>query len=184
MSSYIPPHMRNRNKERKASWKEQKEQEEAAKMKTLKNTDENFPSLGSSSSAVKSSWGGSKSFAALATEWKEHETEQKAEEERRRLHEIRTRTVVIPHNHYSSFNHVNEDNYADDVPLNQNMENDEWTTISKKVKPLREKTIEELDREMEEEAMRNSGVNTDGSDSMWTSNQPQEYETYWDERRY
>lgn len=181
MSSYIPPHMRNRNKESKASWKEQKEQEEDAKMKTLKNTDENFPSLGGSGSVKKSGWGGSKTFASLATEWKEHESEQKAEEERRRQHEIRIRTVVVPYTHRAHFDSIAEEAYDDmeEAPIRPVNEEDEWTTISKKAKPIREKTIEDLDRELEEEQRQH-----DQQDSMWTANQPQEYETYWDERRY
>lgn len=181
MSSYIPPHMRNRNKERKASWKEQKDQEEDAKMKTLSNTDENFPSLGGSGSVKKSGWGGNKTFAALASEWKEHETEQKADEERRRQHEIRTRTTVLPYMHYAKFDPIHDEAY-DHVDVSSpgpENEEDEWTTISKKIKPIREKTIEELDREESEERRQH-----EQPDSVWTANQPQEYETYWDERRY
>ena len=181
MSSYIPPHMRNRNKERKTSWKEQKEQEEDAKMKKLSNTDENFPSLGGSGSVKKSGWGGSKTFATLATEWKKHENEQKAEEERQRLYEIRTRTVIVPYSHRSEFNPIHEETYddVDESSSHPEKEEDEWTMISKKVKPIREKTIEELDQELEDERRQRS----DESDTMWGSNQPQEYETYWDERR-
>lgn len=179
MSSYIPPHMRNRNKERKASWKEQKEREEEEKMKSLKNTDENFPSLGGSGSVKKTSWGGSKSFASLATEWKEHETQKKIDDERRRLHEIRTRTIVIPHSH-TNITDESYDEKDDTYETTESLvpENDEWTTISKKLRPIHEKTVEELDQELEENTREHE------NDSMWGSNQPQEYETYWDERRY
>lgn len=181
MSSYIPPHMRNRTKERKASWKEQKEQEEDMKLNTLKNTDENFPSLGGSGSVKKSSWGGSKSFASLASEWKEKETDQKAEDESRRQHEIRTRAVIVPYTHHAQFEPIHDDIYddMDEHPSHPKNGEDEWTTISKKERPIRVKTIEDMDREIEEEMRQQQQ-----QDSMWTANQPQEYETYWDERRY
>lgn len=173
MTSYIPPHAR-RTKERKAPWK----MEEDVKIKSLANTDENFPKLGGSSTVNKSSWSGNKSFASLASEWKELDADKKMDEERSRLHEIRTRNIVLFHKipHYDE---VDEDSYnsLDEAPPQTNPEEEGWTTISKKIRPIREKTLDELEREAEDERRQR-----EEQESMWAANQPQEYETYWDKR--
>lgn len=172
MSSYIPPHMRGQKKTQK------KPQEN----KSLANTDENFPSLGASHPVKKTGWDGPKSFASLATEWKEHEIEQKTEDDYRRVHEVRTRAFVVSRVHHQEFDPIHEDSY-DDAPTPAPTQQDEWTTISRKVKVTRDKAAEERDKEMDEEMQRETSGNRE-DDSMWTSNQPKEYETYWDERRY
>lgn len=174
MSSYIPPHAR-RTKDRRDAWKK----EEEDKRKALANTDENFPTLGGSSMPNKSSWSGNKSFASLASEWKDLDNEKKLEEERSRVHEIRNRTIVFSHkiSHYDDIEEEDSYDSTGHVPSQTNPEEDGWTTISKKIRPIREKTLEELEREAEDERKER-----EEQESMWAANQPQEYETYWDKR--
>ena len=200
-SKYVPPHLRNKaqtpepetqnggNKQRrpfnnnrnfntrKTQEKNEEEQKELEKKKQLENTDVNFPSLGNSTIKPKT-WNGQRSFATLANEWKVLSEEEKQEEERKKLYEIRNSVkVAVPGFHRRSYNTVDRYYEEEEVPTVSHR-SDEWKTVDKKVHVVREKTIDEMEQEDRQLA---------GEDNftIWgNENQPAEHETYWDERRY
>lgn len=177
MASYVPPHSRNKVS-RKLSWKIEEEEREHARLSNLIQTESNFPNLSSGKPKATPTWGGQKSFASLASEWKEKTDEEKEAEERERLRQVRTacRTTVPRFYRMQSIeeNKVYENGEIVDKPQNAD---DDWTLISKKARPPpKEVTHEQLDKEYA------AIENGNDEKSMW-SDEPRDYETYWDERR-
>jgi hypothetical protein len=149
---YVPPSLRNR-----------KHAAEEPKIKVPSPDD--FPTLGSSKPKV--AFKPVRSFALLASEWQEHEEEEKSRKETRELMErreterrdIENRNVFV----YSQ-SEVRTNDYHEDYTGDQSnpTEVDHWTTIEKKAK--RELTPEELYEKkvrMEEEDRRLA------EDSVW-----------------
>jgi hypothetical protein len=177
MASYVPPHSRNKGS-RTPSWKIREEERENERLSNLVQTESNFPTLSSGESKTRPKWGGQKSFAALATEWKEKTDEEKEAEEHERLRQVRMAcTTAVPRfyrMHSIEENEVYESGEIIDKPQNAD---EDWTLISKKARPPpKEVTHEQLDKEY--------AAIEKGNDekSMW-NDEPRDYETYWDERR-
>jgi hypothetical protein len=167
---YIPPALRNK----KANVEEPK--------KKVPTQDE-FPSLGSVGVKTKASFKPIRSFASLATEWQEHEEEEKIRKEAREMierreaerREIENRNVFVYRQ--AEFNgDDDEDEY--DGHQSKPVAADDWTTIEKKAR--RELTTEELYEKklrMEEEERRMA------EDSVWNNGQDDEWD-YRDRRAY
>jgi hypothetical protein len=150
---YIPPALRNK--------------------KEPSLTSDDFPSLGISSQQSKTSFKPTRSFAVLATEWNEHEEEEKLRKEAQQSiqrHEaqrraINDRNVFV---YRPDAEYYNEDRPDDSVqPL---CADDEWQVIQKKAQ--RELTTEELFEkkarmEEEEKRMEEDSVWKDGNLTDW-----------------
>lgn len=173
--SYMPPHSRN-NGGRKPSWKVEEEKKENNRLSKLVTTESNFPALPSGYAKAPTTWGGQKSFALLASEWKNKGDEEKEAMERDRLRQVRISTNIETPRFYR-MQPIEEDTYnnIDSIDRPENAE-EEWTLISKKVRVAKEITHEQLDKEYAEIEQGNDNAN------MW-NDQPRDHETYWDERR-
>ena len=165
---YIPPALRNK----KANVEEPK--------KKIPTQDE-FPSLGMAK--TKASFKPIRSFAALATEWQEHEEEEKIRKEAREMierreaerREIENRNVFV-YRQAEIDGHEDEDEY--DGYQSKPVAADDWTMIEKKAR--RELTTEEMFEKklrMEEEERRMA------EDSVWNNGQDDEWD-YRDRRAY
>lgn len=140
-SSYVPPHLRNRHASKTVE-------------KKVPGSDE-FPILGSSAVRSSARPALTRSFALLASEWKDHEEEEKIQKEakderNRREMEVRRReerNVIVYKNETDSY----YDNYANPQDSEYGEEYDpEWTTIEKK--PKKELTLEEkIERDIQRE---------------------------------
>ena len=150
---YVPPAMR------------------AKQQPTLSSDD--FPSLGGLSKPSKTSFKPTRSFAVLATEWSEHEEEEKIRKETResaQRHEaqrraINDRNVFV---YRPDTDYYNEDRPDDSVQALS--ADDEWKVIQKKA--YRELTTEELFEkkermEEEEKRMEEESVWKDGNLADW-----------------
>lgn len=130
-NKYVPPALRNRKDEKRVN--------------DLKDTTENFPTLGSAPARAPSTWT-KKSFAVLAAECDAHSKEEKErlefEAARRRRDEERRRSdeehLVRMHRPVQWFVPVDEECVAEE----DEKADDGWTTIERKAK--REFTLEEL----------------------------------------
>lgn len=173
--SYVAPHSRNKSG-RKPSWKAEEEKQESARISKLITTETNFPSLPSGYAKAPNIWGGSKSFASLASEWKEKSDEDKAAEEHERLRQIRMASTA-PTPRFYRMQPIEDDYYENEEVVHkpENSEED-WTLISKKVRVAKEISHEQLDKEYAE------AENEKQENNMW-NDQPRDHETYWDERR-
>ena len=164
---YIPPAMRNK----KAVVEEKK----------VPTADE-FPTLGSNSPKTKTSFKPVRSFAVLATEWQEHEEEEKIRKEARdaierreaERRELDSRNVFVYRQHdYENEYHEQYDGYQANP-----VDADDWTTIEKKTR--RDLTTEELFEKklrMEEEERRME------EDSVWNQGNSDDWD-YRDRRAY
>ena len=149
---YVPPALRNK--------------------KEPSLTSDDFPSLGGSKQPTKTSFKPTRSFAVLATEWNEHEEDEKIRKETRdsaQRHEAQRRAlndrnvfVYRPDTEY-----YNEDRPDDSL---QPLADDDWQVIQKKAQ--RELTTEELFEkkarmEEEEKRMEEDSVWKDGNLTDW-----------------
>ena len=165
---YIPPALRNK-----------KANVEEAKMKVPTQAD--FPSLGMGKPKV--SFKPIRSFASLATEWQEHEEEEKIRKEARDMidrrdaerREIENRNVFV-YRQNEDENVEYDEEYGGYSLKTSNP--DDWTMIEKKAR--RELTTEEMFEKklrMEEEERRMA------EDSVWNNRQDDEWD-YRDRRAY
>ena len=150
---YVPPAMR------------------AKQQPTLSSDD--FPSLGGLSKPSKTSFKPTRSFAVLATEWSEHEEEEKIRRETREeteRHEAQRRAL----NDRNVFVYRRDNDYdIQDTTDETNQDaapDDEWKVIQKKA--YRELTTEELFEkkermEEEEKRMEEESVWKDGNLADW-----------------
>lgn len=180
MSSY----RNNRNRrDYVPKWKQEenaKKAEEDAKLKSLQNTEDNFPSLGGNMVAPKQSWStGTASFRDLASEWR-----QKDEMEKMNAESTKSETVLFPEVVLPKFNNVHrytddevvgpelaEDNEdekkSEDEKKFEQSEDDEWVTVQHK-KPKKDKGAkksEEIQKLTEEDFETSS----QGSDTVWNA---------------
>ena len=159
---YIPPAMRNK----KANVEEPKKKVP---------TQDDFPSLGSATVKTNVSFKPLRSFAALATEWQEHEEEEKIRKEARDMIERREAERREVENRNVFVYRQNEDENVDyeegyDAYTSKMPEQDDWTMIEKKAH--RELTTEEmfekkLRMEEEERRMAEDSVWNNGNDDAW-----------------
>jgi len=181
MSSY----RNNRNRrDYVPKWKQEenaKKAEEDAKLESLQNTEDNFPSLGGNMVAPKQSWStGTASFRDLASEWR-----QKDEMEKMNAESTKSETVLFPEVVLPKFNNVHR--YTDDEVVGPELEEDNedekkveqdekkveqseddgWVTVQHK-KPKKDKGAkksEEIQKLTEEDFETSS----QGSDTVWNA---------------
>lgn len=202
-SKYVPPAMRNAKKETvhespkkfeprrnyKPQWEVERESnEEVVKQKALEEekgrelTDNNFPRLVALPTKL-SVWGGSRSFADLANEWKEKTVEDEISKKNAEDEKNEERTYVYRQNlPLPKFHNVRrfveaddeEDSYVEAAPQANPTDDDSgWTLVDRK-KVRREKTFEEK--------LAAHAETTD--DSVWNADAPEEHETCWDDKPY
>jgi len=156
-SKYVPPHMRNpgtapppvpHRSGRRYVPRHQPEPEPVEAPPALPdvNSDHAFPQLGNTA-AAESKWVGKKSFAVMATEWKDAEEIEKIAQQTESFTEFRLprftnqRRYVEPEEEYEE----------EEAPVEQTSTDEGWTEVKPKIRKIRrEKTIEE--RIAEEEA--------------------------------
>lgn len=160
-NKYVPPALRNR--------------EVVRNEKKIVQTEENFPSLSARLPIVNNKW--KSSFAALATEWNEHEEEEKVNrqlredkdrrETQRRLAEERN---VVTLRRRTSL-HQEEYDTSPSTYINDATNEDDWTVIDrKKLKPelsLEEKVERDQKREEEERKAQESSVWDNANPDDW-----------------
>lgn len=168
-STYIPPYLRNRKTN-------------SVPEKKLPTPDD-FPSLGAVPVRT-NAWSSSRSFAVLASEWKEHDDEEQIKKEAKDSRaqyeaDLRRRDE---HNVFVFKNDVDgcDESYSlpEDAEV-KDMPDSDWTTIEKKAK--RELTIEEkIERQIAQEAEEKAALD---KDSVWNENAGDEWD-YRDRRTY
>ena len=205
-SKYIPPAARNaaasaaggappsekpryqpRRRDFKPQWEAEKEAAEHKKRedeeKNIQNTEDNFPSLGSSIRNTRTWASSGKSFADLAKDWDSHR--QKEDElkalEKKRIEEYESRkrreyTTTLP-----QFNNIGryvepEDEEEDVQKPTPKEDNDGWILVDRK-KVRKQKEVDVDDDNM-------SSSSSEKEDTVWNNDQPEEHETCWDEKRY
>lgn len=159
MSSYIPPHLRDK--------------------KTPRVTPDAFPTLGCTNTMTKNNWSG-KSFATLATEWKTKDETDKDREEFERLKRIREESSIgVGMANLYRYRAENDDrNQPEDTTVYVAYKPDsDWNEIKRKprkIKTREEMEADELRRQAEEEA--NNRAN------MWSDDGIETHQTYWDQK--
>jgi hypothetical protein len=176
-SKYVPPHIRNKPAQETSvpgRVNRRRYQPEPEPVKEpepkLDFSDKSFPQLGCSVT-TEPKWAGKKSFASLATEWKEaHETAQVSSQadtytEFRLPHFTNARRYV----------EVEEEHFSEEEaakPVARDAEDDGWTEVKPKPRKVhREKTIEERIAEEEADEQEKAGTcwNEDGDEptTVW-----------------
>lgn len=168
-------------------WKQEenaKKAEEDARVKSIENTEDNFPSLGGKMTAPKQSWStGTASFRDLASEWR-----QKDEMEKVNADLTKSETLLYPDIVLPKFNNVHrytddgeknapEEDEAEkpsvkeetnvDLDIGHTEEDDGWVTVQHK-KPPKDKSAkksEEIQKLTEEDFEASS----QGSDTVWNA---------------
>jgi hypothetical protein len=168
-STYIPPYMRNRKTN-------------SVPEKKLPTSDD-FPSL-SSAPVRTNAWSSTRSFAVLASEWKEHDEEEQMKKEAK---EFRTRyeSDIRRRDEQNVFVFKNDrGEYAENYSVQEDAEfvdtdTSDWKTIEKKAK--RELTIEEkIERQIAQEAEEKAAADRD---SVWNDGTGDDWD-YRDRRSY
>ena len=152
-SKYLPPHIRNKNVGRRHASREQDIPEETT-VPTLDTSDQSFPQLGACS-ATDNKWTGKKSFASLATEWKDADETARAVE---LTNESDSRLeFTLPRftnrHHYVEVEEYRENN-EEKTKVACDDEDDGWTEVKQKVRFKRELTLEEKYADIPEEDMK------------------------------
>lgn len=154
--SYVPPHMRNRK--------------EKQPTKEIKIADSEFPTFGSDRKPV---------------DFKGPSFLSKIKEENKP--EVATKEITIPTTRirYSYYERRNRNDEYDDESESEpepepktttNPEDDGWQVVERKVRVKRDKVQDALDND-------DAPIEDEQDESAWDE-QPEEYETYWDERRH
>lgn len=136
--------------------------------------EENFPRLGEVPTKT-NVWGGTKTFAELATECaKKAESEkifkQVKEVEKQKKETTRRSNVQLPH--FNNIHRYVEPEDEEEKPVQQK-EEDEWIEVNHK-KRRRQKSFEEIV---------NRPPTPEEGDTVWDADAQEEHETCWDERR-
>lgn len=169
-SKYVPPAMRNRKKFQQPQVEE--------KPAVCEFNDTNFPTLGNGQ-AKAVVWGGAKSFAQLANEWKEKDENDEMVKENEEYQKKKESTYASRHNvplpkfhPVGRFTDVEEDEEEETVNKPKDDES-EWTTVDRR-KYRKEKTFEEkIAAQLEAEAK---------EESVWNLEEQEEYETCWNDK--
>lgn len=172
-SKYVPPAMRNKQNQQRKFEKSQPPVEEP---KVCEMNDTNFPALGEVPKKV-TVWGGTKSFAELASEWKDKddsdELVKQHEEQKKSQQPTYTYRQNVP---LPKFHNVRRFIEPEDVeesakPIDKKEDDEGWTVVDR-TKVRREKTFEERIAQLEKNAK---------NESMESNEQTeQEYESVWD----
>lgn len=154
----------------KAQVEREKKEKEDAQARALENNDTNFPALGGGGPSTKPGWTG-KSFAALATSWKETaDANKESAAIHEDHHEFSLPTFKVNHNYVEE-----EDDEMPELSAKPPTPSDEWIEVKKVHRQKKEKTLDEKfpdpDGDHEDE-------------TVWRGDQPAEHETCWDEKKY
>jgi hypothetical protein len=158
--------------DKEAAEKAEREKKEADEKAALENTEENFPSL-SRPVQKTNSWGGGRKFSELAVEWKakaEDETVTKNVTDK----DTSADGLVLPK--FNNIHRFHEPEQEKQVPVQDTDTDTEWKTVRRKAYIPKKKTIEEEIKEEEEKL--------ESDDTVWDTEEKEEHETCWDERRY
>jgi hypothetical protein len=182
---YVPPAFRNKqqdNRRPKRDWKPQWEVDrdnelariESERVKSLEKTDVNFPSLGSGEVRKNGNW--NRSFAVLATEWNQKEDEEKKKQADEKVlseyYASNRPQFNLPHFHNVK-RYIDVEEQLDTDEVQKTGPVDDWVTVErKKIRKTRANDDDES----------SSGESENKDETVW--DQPEEYETCWDERRY
>jgi len=158
--SYVPPHLRNRK-------------EKQQPVKETKIIEAEFPTFVSNHKPVNNFKG--PSFLS------------KIQEDVRKEDTTMTKEITIPttRSRYTYYERRQNDEYNDesesepevvDPQTTVKKEDDGWQTVERKLRIKRDKVQEALDND-------DAPIDDDNEESAWDE-QPEEYETYWDERRH
>ena len=163
MSTYVPPHMRNRKQQ------QPNVKENVTSRTIIETKEESFPALGTSVSPR--SWGSpTKKFSSLAMEWKERDDEKALSEEidRERAKRSTTQNVLPMFRPSRKFIEDPQPDEATDSVVNGG---DGWTDVvrTKIRKPKTERQVDDNDEESDEK---------DGT--CWDDEENEE--SCWDER--
>lgn len=158
MSSYIPPHKRKMNN-----------------IAPIEDPLEkaSFPTLGGSGVTDKS-----KSWSASPLTFQD--TASKPKPQRRPTDVVVSGVgMFIPASKKPAVSEYSD--YAEESSNADDADDDGWTTVTRKVR--RKKTaVEKYEEELREEEEKKKKEDDEKKESVW--NDVNEYETYWDERRY
>ena len=181
-SKYVPPHMRNsgtaqpsgsqRNNRRYAPRYQPEPEPVKEPEPVLDTSDKSFPQLGNGA-MISNKWVGTKSFASLATEWKEADETAQLSSNVDSYSEFRLPRFTNTHRYVEAEEQFHEEDEA--KPPSEETEDNGWTEVKTKVRKVhRKKTIEEQIAEEEEEERRKKAEscwNEDGEETttVWNS---------------
>jgi hypothetical protein len=154
--SYVPPHLRNRK-------------EKPNPAKETKIIEAEFPAFVSNRPLTTHFRGAS--FLSKITELPKSEP----------ISTTKEITIPTTRSMYSRYDHKYDDEKDEDEEVEPEQkpptkpENDEWQTVERKIRVKRDKVQEALDND-------DAPLDDEQDESAWDE-QPEEYETYWDERR-
>jgi hypothetical protein len=182
-SKYVPPHIRNKPAQdapSSARNNRRRYQPEPEPVKVpepvLDTSDKSFPQLGNGATTG-NKWVGTKSFATLATEWKDaDETKEVASSQVESFTKFQLpRFTNVPRYHEDVSPDYDSDEIAQVHPQEDNDEG--WTEVKAKTRKVRrEKSIDQLEaeREADEEA-----AHEDMMDSCWNKEAENDTTTVW-----
>ena len=169
-SKYVPPHILNKpaheNRRRYQSEPEPVKEPEPK----LDFSDKSFPQLGCSVT-TEPKWAGKKSFASLATEWKEADETSQVSSQAETYNEFRLPRFTNARRYVE----VEEERFSEEEcakPAPEDAEDDGWEEVKAKPRKVhREKTIEERIAEEEAAEQEKAGTcwNEDGDEptTVW-----------------
>jgi hypothetical protein len=181
-SKYVPPHIRNKPAQetsapvrvnRRYASKYQPEPEPVKEPEPkLDFSDKSFPQLGCSVT-TEPKWAGKKSFASLATEWKEADETAQVSSQTETYTEFRLpRFTNVRHYVEVEEERFSEEEETRPAPAEAEAEDDGWEEVKAKTRKVhREKTIEERIAEEEAAEQEKAGTcwNEDGDEptTVW-----------------
>ena len=195
-SSYVPPHLRNgtprdtkpryteRRRDFKPQWEAEKEAVEqkkrAEEARNVEDTHENLPTLSSTIQNTRTWASSGKSFAQLASEWdvQKKKDDEKAAMEKRRIEEYETRRRSdYIHPTLPQFNNVGRYIEPEDADTTQPEpeSQDDWTLVDRR----KAKKVVQV-----EDDKSSDGNPEKNDETVWNSEQPEEHETCWDDKKY
>jgi len=189
-NTYVPPALRNQNKMNDQQPNQRRrfdnnnrrpyrprEEPKEEKPEPYQYTETDFPALGAGTGKVRV-FGGEKSFAALANEWKDHTEQEENSKKAKEFQEKQESNYYRQNVPLPVFHNVRRFVEPEDEPQmkqpKRSKEDDEgWILVDRK-KIYHEKTLQEKIEQREKEEQANE-------DSVWGENDRQEHETCWDE---
>ena len=157
--AYVPPHLRKSNPHQIRPSDDIKLKPERIQLK-LDNTEKNFPTLINSPNSKNSPKG--YKFSELADNWRETDNHIKSDENVKK----NAQPFILPR--FVPSRKQREPELVEDVPVEKNQQDDEWTQIVRKKRaPKPEKTFEEMEKEMQEKEEEETVWNKHEEESCW-----------------
>jgi hypothetical protein len=162
-SKYVAPHARKGDSARDYN-----------KTKVLEKIEANFPPLGAAAPPPNTDWNGKRKFASLAADWKAADDDEAQRRQANLTLRDRQTHAVVPR--FCRIRPVMDEGMVEeeeDIPA-QPQNPDDWTTIARKERKLM-KPGEEAAYDAD-----NGKMWGDQDESMWNTEQAEDYKTYWD----